>query len=270
MPRDLWEPLIDEVGRSGEPCSVVTHGAGEPLLHPNLRDLVVHAKKYANLTVGFLTNGMYLSEEVSAWVVGHDVDWIAFSVDGIDPATHAEYRVNSDLPRIEGNIRRLVRLRGAARSPRIHFNMVRLPALEDQVEPYVERWRDIADEIMISRYRPIGKRSFLTTPIERKPCPHLYRQMVIGWDGRVALCCEDIFVDVPIGNAAEQSIEEIWAGPRIRELRMAHERGDYASIALCSDCDTWAGDMDLSPPEEVGGGVMKVEKAAATVYRPRR
>jgi len=265
MARELWTRVIDELGASGEPVALMTHGAGEPLLNGELEDIVRYAKRHPNISVSFLTNGMLLSEDVSRWVIDSGLDRIIFSVDGIDPASHASYRVNSDLAVIEKNIGRLAELRGQRTQPYIRFNMVRLPHLEDQIETYVKRWQPIAENIMISKYRPVGARTFLEQDIERFPCPMLFKQMVIGWDGRVGLCCEDIFIDEPLGDLTGASIREVWTGAPMERARRLHNEARYEDVTLCRRCDAWAGGEELSRGEREDGWI-QTETPAQTIY----
>ena len=50
-------------------------------------------------------------------------------------------------------------------------------------------------------------------------CPAPNEQFVILWDGTVTVCCTDYEGTLAMGNVHEQSIEEIWTGPKWRRLR---------------------------------------------------
>jgi len=50
-------------------------------------------------------------------------------------------------------------------------------------------------------------------------CPAPNEQFVILWDGTVTVCCTDYEGTLNMGNVHEQSIEEIWTGPKWRRLR---------------------------------------------------
>ena len=50
-------------------------------------------------------------------------------------------------------------------------------------------------------------------------CPAPNEQFVILWDGTVTVCCTDYEGTLDMGNVHEQSIEEIWTGPKWRRLR---------------------------------------------------
>ncbi len=61
--------------------------------------------------------------------------------------------------------------------------------------------------------------------------------MVVYWDGRVVLCCADMFGTSGVGSLKDRSIAEVWNGPvmgAIRRKMIARRRFD---IPLCRDCD---------------------------------
>jgi radical SAM protein with 4Fe4S-binding SPASM domain len=50
-------------------------------------------------------------------------------------------------------------------------------------------------------------------------CPAPNEQFVILWDGTVTACCTDYEGTLAMGNIKEQTIEEIWTGPKWRRMR---------------------------------------------------
>jgi len=163
---------------------------------------------------------------------------------------------------IERNIERLLdyRERSGAGLPRVSFNMVLYPGVEEEeVREYVRRWGPYAETIMISRFRPVPSKRLLS-PEERDsvkphPCPLPFRQMVISWDGKVGLCCEDVFMDVLLGEVTKDSLLEIFNSRRYRRIRRIHERLEFEKIPLCRDCDVWAAEEVLREETLCIGGL---------------
>ncbi len=50
-------------------------------------------------------------------------------------------------------------------------------------------------------------------------CPAPNEQFVILWDGTVTVCCTDYEGTLAMGNVHQQSIEEIWTGPKWKRMR---------------------------------------------------
>jgi radical SAM protein with 4Fe4S-binding SPASM domain len=175
------------------------------------------------------------------------------------------------LPLIEQHIQTLIRLKGerSQTQPEIIFNMVGLPELMNQVQAYVDRWIPHSTQVMVSRYRPMGSRRFPghLVPDNRRPCPNPDYQMVVSWDGRVALCCEDIHCHVELGNLNNQNISQVFNGAAVNAVREAHLQHQWKDVPFCTACDTWcAGDVIRETRDEKG--IVCRETPAQWVYIP--
>lgn len=252
MDKSLWTKVLKELGGWPHPVSLLTHGAGEPLLYPHLVDLLQQAKQIPNLKVGFMTNAMLLDANWAKRLVDMQIDFLAFSIDGIYPQTHDYFRRNASLQSIETNLSRLIHEKKEQKSqlPHLSFNMVGYEQILDQAEGYVRRWLPHAQSVSIAKFRPVGSRTLWdnrgqTPPF--RPCPLLFNQLVIGVDGRVGLCCEDINLEVTVGKIQESSIMEIYNHSKaLNKFRQAHERQDLRQLPLCRDCHVWGGDIPLA------------------------
>lgn len=274
MDRKIWEKVLDELKSWSVPVTVMTHGAGEPLLYRDLRVLLREAKKIPHVGVGFMTNAMLLDRAWAVRLVDMQVDWIAFSVDGIVPKTHDYFRTNANLALIEKNIMHLIgeKERQGSDRPFLNFNMVGYPEILDQSLGYVKKWLPHAQNVTVSKFRPVGSRHLWneTPPFPFRPCPLLYRQMVIGFDGTVGLCCEDINIDVKLGRVGERTLAQIFSSsPAYVHYRNAHEKGEVAELLLCNKCHVWGGDIPLKSEEvKVNGmGAKKISTPAFVSYQ---
>lgn len=274
MKRDVWENIIEELASWPEPVALLTHGAGEPLVYPELYNLIRKVTQIPNVSVGFMTNGMLLDRTWAERLVSLQVDCIALSIDGVIPETHDYFRRNADLGIIESNVFRLIEEKGRRGSdlPLLNFNMVAYPEILDQTEDYVKKWLPHAGTVTISTFRPIGSRELWTgsPPFRFRPCPLLYHQMVVSWDGKAGLCCEDINLDVPLGDVTDNSLREIYnTSSSLLEYRRSHESGKIGNLALCRDCHIWGGNIELKRKRyELGG--MDVEKVVSPAFQVHR
>lgn len=246
MKKSVWAPVIKEMGSWHRKVAVVAHGGGEPLLNPEFKDLIGLAKTFPNLNIGFLTNGMRLDEAWVDFIMDVGLDWIAFSLDGVDPKTHDAIRKKSSLVKVEANLHRLLAARSKAGTelPKIKLNMVAYDEIKDQADDFVDKWVRKVDGVMVSHYRnPPQSKRWPNVPLERKPCKLLWNQAIVAWDGRLGLCCEDFNIDHSpgcIGNGT--SLAEIWRGALFERVRALHRQSLYEDHPLCRDCDSWAED----------------------------
>ena len=271
MPEEIWRTAIAEIGSWNRQLNLTTHGGGEPLLHPRLKEILQFAKSFPELQAGFLTNGMLFDTNWSEFALSVGLDWVAFSIDGVSAETHRIVRKNSDLDVIEKNLADLLSLRKREKSqkPYTSLNMVAYEEVADQKELFVKRWLNQVDNITISHYRnPPNSKRWPLVPSERTPCFLLWSQMVIASDGRVGLCCEDFNIDFPFGRIGEKPLIEIWNGPEISELRKMHEKGDFASHPMCRDCDTWADNIIQKTEDNDHIGCQMFYKASQIEYKP--
>jgi hypothetical protein len=58
----------------------------------------------------------------------------------------------------------------------------------------------------------------------------------VNFDGQVSVCCVDWSYGTIVGDLTKTSLTEIWNGTALREFRLAHLRGERATIAACANC----------------------------------
>ncbi len=264
MDARIWEKLLDEIAAWPVPVTLLTHSAGEPLLYRKLWTLLQKAGTLAHVSTGFMTNGMLLDADRVKKIMDLQVRWLALSIDGIRQDTHDFYRVNAHLPTIESHVEALIekKYRDNNPYPQLHFNMVGYQDVLDQALDYVRRWLPHAASVMISRFRPVGSRRLWgdIAPVVFQPCPMLDHQMVIGFDGRVGLCCEDIQLDVPLGNVLDNTLLEIYnESPVLLAYRRQHADGTIDKLRLCGDCHVWGGGVPLTQKQYILAGMAIVE-----------
>ncbi len=294
MKREIWESVIKEISSWNRDVSIILHGGGEPLLNPDLKEIVQTACSCSGIKeVGFLTNGMLLDESWSSFITDLKLDWVAFSIDGVSPETHDSIRKKSNLLKVESNLDILLEMKKKKNSllPHVKLNMVTYDEIAGQKDAFIKKWIDKVDAVMISNYRnPPESKRWGGTPEKRKPCPLLWNQAVVAWDGRIGLCCEDFnidyspgvidyssgiidsspdFIDYSQSRTGEsmkgQTLLELWNNSAIEKVRALHTNGEYDLHLMCRSCDSWAEECSWESIEcEKGYNAMK--SISQTVY----
>ena len=109
VPMETMKRRIDDLARLG--TSIVTFSGGEPLLHPELDDLIAHVRKYP-IIAAIITNGYLLTAERIQRLNRAGLDHLQISIDNVMPddvskkslkvldkklqllAEHADFHVN--------------------------------------------------------------------------------------------------------------------------------------------------------------------------------
>ncbi len=67
-------------------------------------------------------------------------------------------------------------------------------------------------------------------------CTRLMKQAYIHFNGDVVLCCVDNSRTVVFGNVREQSLYEVWNGPKAVAHRRRYLAHDFEGLPLCGTC----------------------------------
>ena len=125
MDMNLFKKIIEEVTQYGMPA-VNLNGLGEPILHPNLIEMIEHCKQSGIKDIMFHTNGTLMSEKRAKAMVKSGLTQIIFSLDSPDKETYEKMRVNAKFEKVMSNVERFVSIRNKLKSklPLVRVTMV--------------------------------------------------------------------------------------------------------------------------------------------------
>jgi len=257
MEFNLFKKIIDESTLYGKRLIITINKDGEPLLHPELSRMIQYAKeKKAAYKINFYTNGILLTEAKSVELIKSGLDTIHISIDAFTKETYKKIKNSQKLGTVEENVKRLIELKKKLHSetPLVTVKIIHTPDTEDEIKPFVNKWKCVADFIELGEYHTWdgtldSSNQFnldnLSKGINRYPCTFLWYNPVILWDGRVTPCCVDYQGKGIIGDIKEGSLAEIWQGDRLQRIREAHLENKYDSIPLCSNCQFWKCEVNI-------------------------
>ncbi|MDO8140143.1 MAG: radical SAM protein [Candidatus Brocadiales bacterium] len=257
MDINLFRKIIDESILYGKRLIITTNKDGEPLLHPELPQMIKYAKdKKAAYKINFYTNGILLSEAKSLELIKSGLDTIHISIDAFTKETYKKIKNSQKFEVVEENVKGLVNLKEKhySKTPLVIVKIIRTPDTQDEIKPFINKWKGIADFVEIGEFHTWngtldGSNRFtpnnLSKGITRYPCTFLWYNPVILWDGRVTTCCVDYQGKGVIGDIKEESLANIWQGNRLQRIREAHLKNKYSSILLCSSCQFWRCEVNI-------------------------
>jgi radical SAM protein with 4Fe4S-binding SPASM domain len=233
MEYSLFKKIVDE---NPELDFILLFQWGEPLLHRDLFKMIKYAKA-AGIRSMMTTNGVILGPVTTRKLLNSGLERITFSIDGTEETYNSIRGV--PLEKIRKNIIRFRNQRDKAGSDTaIDVSMVVCDETLGHIEEFKREWAGIADRV---QYIPVfikGRR--------REKCRELWRgSLVVLWDGTVVPCCVDYNGIMKVGDAKEQSLQAIWRGVKMRNLRTQHIQGKLPQV--CSECDEYSmGNIELS------------------------
>jgi len=110
MQKEVYDLILDGVIKNRSIPTIFFGGYGEPLLHPNIVDMIRDAVAIG-CRVELITNGILLDEEMALDLMKAGLDMLWVSIDGASPESYADVRLGASLPKVIGNLQRLRPLR---------------------------------------------------------------------------------------------------------------------------------------------------------------
>lgn len=230
-----FSTLVSEVARFSPEAFVHVSEWGEIALHPEPVALVRAVLAQPRLRVLVETSGVGWSREARAELFGIGDPRLLLIV-GLDSDDEDTYR------RVRGDgyneshafateaIERL--------GSRAHVQAVRSELTEPHLDAFYRAWKERTPNVIIEKYDHFcGRLPQLKigdiSPLDRFPCWHLQRDLVVRVDGSVPLCREDVMLDHALGNVFDAGLETVWAAGNARYAE--HVDGRYRGI--CEQCD---------------------------------
>jgi len=217
---------------------------GEPLMHPNIVDMVKIAKKHRLLT-HITTNGYFLDETMAEKLIQAGLDSIIISMQGATPNEYIKLRGDNYI-KVTGNIYDLMKIRGKRENPFVAISTTVTDESMNQINLFVEYWKKHVDYVGwgYTWFRRL-KGDNLTRAkefIDRgKKLPHNFKcievqvKLSIDWDGVVSPCCLDFDQQLSIGHV-DDDLMWLWKSPKAQAIRTLLSQKMQDIFTLCSVC----------------------------------
>ena len=241
MDSDLFRRLVDELAALGT-TTLVPFFRGEPLLHRDCLVLLAYAKA-KSFTIQLATNGQMLTEEIARSFVEMGIDFVSFSVDAIHPDTYRERRRGGTFAQMLKGVDSLLQARQAAGTqlPHIQVSAVDTGMGRQEKEDFVAYWQSRVDHIRIyPQHTKDGRFGSLDAPADhlRQPCLKPFKEMVVYWDGHLAICNHD-WNRSDGQRVTETTIQETWGNAWYADQRMRQRHLNFSTEELCAACGHW-------------------------------
>jgi radical SAM protein with 4Fe4S-binding SPASM domain len=243
-PRDMDISVFRKIMDEGKDFLefAVPYGAGEPLLNPEIFDMIAYCTRLG-IPTGISTNGPLLSDDYGRRLIEAGLTYITFAFDSTRREIFEMYRKGADFEKVRDNILGFLRIKKSLHAD--IFCIVQMVALKqnrNEGRDLVRMWKvEGIDAVRIKKDEVHNEESAipganLQRPPRRQPCYLLWRgPLYIHYDGTVFPCCY-IYPDEAIGNAKRSSLRQIWNSENVVRLREAHIRRDLKDYPACVNC----------------------------------
>jgi len=239
---DLFRHIMKQVAAVEERIEVALSGAGEPTLHPLIVDLVKEARLVNNVGVlGFATNAVALNPSLAHELLKAGLNRLKISLDTIDPNEFVKLTGRSVYDEVVYNIESFCKLNRQLGHPcRVTLKATILDIEGTAVNALREKWAPWVDVVRITpihNWGGIHGKERMMSRIE--PCPVIWDQIQILWDGQITLCCMDSMEgSFNMGNAKTTDLIGYWkSNEELKKIRKLHLQGNFTSLPICASCD---------------------------------
>lgn len=245
MEMATFEKIVEEAAIYGV-GAVWLHVFGEPILHPNIGEMIRLLKKHDNIkNVGLSSNCNLLTEERSRIILEAGLDRIILSLDAVDKMTYKRVRGGA-YDKAVRNVKTFLETRRQLKAPTtVQISCIDMQLNHDEVAAFQEQWAGLlqeGEEVMIKPFTNFGgtiteiSAGAQSSTEELVPCRKLWTAMTILSKGEVVACCYDVNGELPVGNLANATLAEIWKGPELHRLRQIHREERFSEIPQCFNC----------------------------------
>jgi radical SAM protein with 4Fe4S-binding SPASM domain len=205
---------------------------GEPLLHSQLLLFLISIKRQG-LPCHINTNGVFSDEEFLKDIVKLELDSIKFSFQGLHKGSYKKMRGVDHFDQLTQTVIDLHELRGKKKKPFIQVGTTVTDESEQSIIYFKKMFSEFSDRVTVGKTKNLfgAERGHIANP-----CPELWDKLSVNWDGTVSACCADFDKKMVVGNLADETIEEIWNGKKLKELRQKLLDGKLEELEVCRRC----------------------------------
>lgn len=232
-------------------------GQGEPLLHPQLPEMIAYAKqKNVSRRIEFITNGALLRQPLAQALVDAGTDGIRISLQGLSSRKYREVcgtDVDFDVFREQ-----IAWLYQHKKQCEIFVKILDIALEPGEDQRFYELFSPIADRVYIEQCRPVYSEvaqaewtaeadRYGRAHSPRNVCPLCFFMLSVFPNGDV-FPCDAIYRPVCLGNIHSGRLIEMWNGEALRGFwRLQLREGRHAN-SRCARC---CAPDDVSHPEDV-------------------
>lgn len=249
MKRELWDKLVEEIGRVAPNTEIWPTFYGEALiLGPELWDRINYADSVGCKNIVLNSNATLLHHRNAIdYILKSPLKRFILSLDGFTKETYEKVRVLGKWEVVYSGVAELLKEkeRRGQRYPEITCQFSLMEENEHEVEDFRAYWSALGAQVKVRpklEWAAVG--SIRSDRLDHEPdfriaCPWGNNTMAIHRDGNVVACAVDYEGTHSVGNVNDMTIQEAWQ--RLgSSLRCPHRKHDWENIpGICKGCNDW-------------------------------
>lgn len=223
-------------------------GTGEPLLHPEIVEMITYAKTAGVAeSIDIVTNGLLLTKDMILGLVEAGLGRIRISLQGLDDRAYSYRCEEGTFNRLVENIRFFYEKR---KKTQIYVKIIDVSLPSAGEARFMELFGDIADFLAIEHlipavdkidYDKLGGAELTqngSNVLDVEVCPQPFYMLQLNPDGNVVPCCA---METPYvwGNVEADSLQTIWNGEARHMFLQYQLEKRKAEFAVCSKCQQY-------------------------------
>ncbi|PJZ83697.1 spiro-SPASM protein [Leptospira harrisiae] len=226
------------------PITISLSGNGEPLLHPEFKNIILEILKLKSLSELIIETALYTNTDILLPLVeslnpsDKEKICIIVNVTTLKPDVYKSLYGKQELEKVLLNIDLLSQ---ALPNKSLHVQMIKMKEVEEEIDPYFTFFEKKGINIILQKYNTFAnklpeRRVSDLTPIHRDFCWHLVRDLSVSVNGTVSICKQN--QNEVIGNLYQETLAEIWQ--KGLDFFKHSFNGEHDKIpAPCLNCDEW-------------------------------
>jgi MoaA/NifB/PqqE/SkfB family radical SAM enzyme len=260
MPFDLFKKIADDITQFPGKVEVLRlYKDGEPLINKYLVDMIKYAKDIGvSKRIDTTTNAALLTKEKGKAIADAGLDRINISIYGVSNEHYKNFSgVKLEFERVLANVRDFYEVRGNCEML-VKINGDTLT--DDEKQMFLDQLGDYTDKIYIEHIMSCwpefqlngvdanqDKGIYGQEIVEVDTCPYPFYSFSINSDGLASVCFLDWGRKMIVGDAREQTVQEIWNGSELKAYRKMFLEGARKTHPVCGGC----GQMTHGQPDNI-------------------
>lgn len=245
--RKIIDEYVEENPKQAMTADCWLHHFGESLVHPEFERFVAYASMRGVFTALSL-NPLMLKRPIALALLRARPGKLYLSIDGHDDASFERIRGVKDAygPSVRNLLDFLDLKKSFGSKVQICISMIHFGQNQESIERTRDYWAklDGVDVFYAKEFvtwdgnaPDVSRLDGRERPRkDRVTCGFPWNRLTVTWDGDVVPCCYDYDKRLVLGNAATQSLKEIWNGGPMRRLRREF-LDNRVFNPLCRNCD---------------------------------